>query len=207
MQAVGEVSMKTETITRTLDLRRVIPIEAVKEDGPWLEVATHNKPPDKRRTTQSNSRPQHESSRRPSHHKDSRRSLRGLKAEKTLCVYIENIEVMEEESNDDIITMVRKYAALGGLRTMSERVIRNKFYTDVVGCKVNIPASQVRLASSPDFWPKVVSCRLWEYRQKRNPRNYDSYTNSRYRDDEYDDRDALSNNNDYHDQNNHDDYS
>ena len=82
--------------------------------------------------------------------------------------------------------MVKTDASGGGLRTMSERIIRNRFCTDVVGCKINIPESQVRLACSPSFWPEVVSCRIWENRPRRQNGRYNQQSQKRsrpYRDD------------------------
>ena len=137
--------------------------DIVQQDGQLQDGTQHNR--SSRRAE--HQKPAHKSNGRllsgtPPH--KGRRKLAGLKAERGTALYVEHIQTMEDDSEEDIIKCVKDYAEHGGIRVMSAKVIKNRFCQDVVGCKVFIPEKQIRLACSPSFWPDPVSCRVWEDR-------------------------------------------
>jgi hypothetical protein len=67
--------------------------------------------------------------------------LRGVKQERGIPVYLRSIAV-DEETDEEVIRMVKEHASSHGVRIMSQTVIRNRRYTDMVGCKITIPLSQ-----------------------------------------------------------------
>ena len=105
-----------------------------------------------------------------------RRQLRGVRKEKATSMYLSGIEI-EEETNEDIVRIVKDHAWDKGIRIMGHHVIRTKRFPYVVGCKIVLPETQEYLALSPDTWPEEVSCRKWEPAWKRNANNGYSHRN------------------------------
>jgi hypothetical protein len=64
-------------------------------------------------------------------------------------MYLTNIAV-DEETDEEVIQMVREHANVQGIWIMGQIIIRNRTYTDVVGCKIIIPVSQVNRSLLPD---------------------------------------------------------
>ena len=77
-------------------------------------------------------------------------------------VYIKNIEVDEEETDESIGHMVRDHCKANGIRVMQWKVIRFKTVHDVVGCRILVPISEERKTMNSQIWPKELEVRLWE---------------------------------------------
>ena len=105
-----------------------------------------------------------------------RRQLRGVKRERGITMYLSGIEV-DDESDEDIVHMIKEHAKDKGLRVMGHTIIRTWRYPYVVGCKIVIPENQEYISLNPDTWPADVSCRKWEKQQPRNQRRNDRNTN------------------------------
>ena len=75
-----------------------------------------------------------------------------------------------EDTDDDIIKMIKQHGQANGIRVMSAYIIHNRVCSDMVGCKITVPASQADRALSPDFWAKDIPCRIWENRRTRQTR-------------------------------------
>ena len=78
------------------------------------------------------------------------------------------------DTDEDVTRNIKEHAKSKGLRIMSQKVIRNRYVEDVVGCKIIIPMSQEHLALTPGFWPDGIECRHWEHLppSKNRRRNY-----------------------------------
>ena len=105
--------------------------------------------------------------------------LRGIKQEPGSHLYLESIEV-EDENDDEIICMIRNHAKMKGLRLMSYQVIRNKYAWDTVGCKIVVPQSLEHLALSPGFWTSDIKCRRW-MKERPRQRSDNGYRSERQR--------------------------
>ena len=108
------------------------------------------------------------------------RQLCGIRTETKETIYVENIHMQEGETESDVMNMVKDYAKDNGLRVMSATIIKNRYATDVVGCKMNIPESQVKIACNKHFWPDIIGCRIWEQRQRQPQRKQQRYDDQRY---------------------------
>ncbi|CAH1792228.1 unnamed protein product, partial [Owenia fusiformis] len=69
----------------------------------------------------------------------STRFLRGVKSESGITLYLENIEICEGETNEDIKHQVSAYAKNQNIRIMQSYVVHNKVSQYRVGCKIIVP--------------------------------------------------------------------
>lgn len=88
-------------------------------------------------------------------------SLKGIKQERGVALYLKSIHV-NEETNEEIGRMVKDYAGSKGFRIMGFQVIRYRTCDDAVGCKIFVPDAQQHQALNPDAWPRDITCRRWE---------------------------------------------
>ena len=88
-------------------------------------------------------------------------SLRGIRPEQSVELYVQNIARGDDESDKSIADKVRKYCKDKGVRVMAARVISNRFCDDMVGCRITVPARQVDDALGSRMWPEDVVCRRW----------------------------------------------
>jgi len=112
--------------------------------------------------------------------------IRGIKQEKGVALYLENIAV-DEANHDEICKNVKIYAKNKGIRIMTIKAIRNRYCEDVIGCKIMVPESHEHIALNLETWPQSVHCRRWEQKPRRqgryNEREYtDNYHNGAYND-------------------------
>lgn len=110
--------------------------------------------------------------RQPSYTK---RTLKGCIPEKGVTLYVEHIQMCLDDTDDDIVKMVKVYGQTHSVRVMNGYVIHNRVCTDIVGCKITVPASHVEKVMLEDFWGQDITCRRWEDRRPRrktqtNPR-------------------------------------
>lgn len=110
------------------------------------------------------SQPQHQQQ-RPQTGK--RSGLRGCVLEKGVQLYLEHIQMCVGDTDDDLIHMAKEHGQANGIRVMNAYVIHNRVCTDMVGCKITVPESQVERAMLPDFWAKNITCRIWEQRRRQ----------------------------------------
>lgn len=101
------------------------------------------------------------SSQQPRRNNRDKTSLKGVKQERSIALYLKSIQV-SEESNEEIGKMVRDYASNKGIRVMGYQIIRYKTCNDAVGCKIFVPEAQQTKALNPDVWPQDITCRRWE---------------------------------------------
>ena len=102
-----------------------------------------------------------------------RRLLRGATKEKGINMYLSGILLEGDETDEEVVNIVKEHAWNKGIRLMGHRVVRTKRYPYVVGCKIMLPESQEYIALTPDTWPRDVVCRKWEPAWRR--KGYDSY--------------------------------
>ncbi len=94
--------------------------------------------------------------------------LSGAVKEKGTHLYVENIEVHQDQTYSDVCSNLRAYAKdTVGIRTMAIKIIRNRYCDDVVGAKILVPETQEYIALDPQVWPENVVCRRWEDRGTR----------------------------------------
>ncbi len=110
-----------------------------------------------------------------------KRILRGATKEKGLNMYLSGILLEGDETDEEVVQIVKEHAWNKGIRLMGHRVVRTKRYPYVVGCKIVLPESQEYIALTPDTWPSDVVCRKWEPAWKRKGYdNYEGYKKSYY---------------------------
>ena len=95
-----------------------------------------------------------------------KQQLRGSKREKSMAMYLSGIAV-EDETDEEIVKIVKDHARDQGIRIMGHSVIRTRRYPYVVGCKILMPETQEYLALTPQTWPADVECRKWETQSRR----------------------------------------
>ncbi len=69
--------------------------------------------------------------------------LKGVppKQEQCMELYVQNIHRNNDDIDKDIQKEVHEYAEMKGLNILSVFIIHNKFRSDVVGCKIQVPIS------------------------------------------------------------------
>ncbi len=96
-------------------------------------------------------------------------------------MYLSGILLEGDETDEEVVQIVKEHAWNKGIRLMGHRVVRTKIYPYVVGCKIMLPESQEYIALTPDTWPSDVVCRKWEPAWKRKGYdNYEGYKKSYY---------------------------
>jgi len=116
--------------------------------------------------------------------------LRGVRKEEPCSLYLKNIYVDENDSDETIGNIVKDFAKNQHIRIMNIKVIRYKAVQDVVGCRIVIPLTQEKIACAAKCWPDNVTCRLWEpakkwYEKLNSARNTEQYGSHRRRDQGY----------------------
>ena len=123
----------------------------------------------------------------PSSHTQS--ELRGIKFERCTDLYVENIECKDNDDNEGILSKVKKYAQSKGIRIVNGWVKRNRHRSDMVGCKIWLPESQVNRAMNCNSWPPEVICRQWVSRPRGHYESGEQHDNY-YQRDTYDGSDS-----------------
>ena len=123
-------------------------------------------------------------------HKNAKRDIKdkslnhGLKAAftgNTATLYIENINIDDQDTKQEIAREVRAYIHNKNNRVLDVYVIFNKYRRDRCGCKIKIPTQNADVLLDDRFWPEGISCRLWEERARSqgNPSNRSKIENGR----------------------------
>ncbi len=115
-----------------------------------------------------------------------KRQLFGARKEKHVNMYLSGIMIEGDETDEDIVQIVKEHLWDKGIRLMGHRVVRTKRYPYVVGCKIMVPESQEYIALNPHTWPSDIVCRKWEpaWRHK-GYESYEGYRNQYYGNDDY----------------------
>ncbi len=82
--------------------------------------------------------------------------------------------------NRDIGMSITEHAAKHNIRIMRFYVKRNRYVSDVVGCKVTVPSTQVQQCKSSSVWPAHVTCRDWTPQKDMRPRREGGYQRQPY---------------------------
>lgn len=149
---------------------------AVVSEGPWVDVTRRRKSEEKP-------------------------SLRGVRKEQPIYVYLRDVYVHANETENELKTKVREHASLKDVRIMNIHIKYNRYTDDTVGCKLAIPSNCLNKVLENDFWPEDISCRRWvdhsgrtrerhapdtgNSRSDRNNDNHVRNVNSRYIEDGY----------------------
>ena len=131
--------------------------------GPWLEQ--RSRPRRRRRPTDSNNT---STSHGVSSHSNSG-ALSGQKPGKSVMLYVQNVRMNDSDSEDDVVNKVKRHAKSKGANILSGHVVYNKFCDNIVGCKINIPASQETAVLRADFWPQDITCMPWQRQMRPGP--------------------------------------
>ncbi len=119
-------------------------------------------------------------------------SLRGVKREKTTTLYVKNVALNEDESDDELKGRLKRFIKQRTqVRVISVQVVHNRFCEDTVGCKMTVPWSAQEILMQESFWPEDVECREWQRhkpKQARGQRQLRHGTDDE-RDSRYDGRD------------------
>ena len=114
--------------------------------------------------------------------------LRGASQERTIQMYVRNIEIANVEQAEAVKNKVNKYLADKGVKVFKIHVIKNRFVDTTVGCRVTIRENQRDRVERYGFWPDKIECRVWGRRRfynddkydRNNDYEYDSYWNDEY---------------------------
>ncbi len=68
---------------------------------------------------------------------------------------------METDPYESMKKKIWLHAKAKGIRIIRPRVIRNKHYDDIVGCKITAPLSHSQKALEDRNWPDNITCRKW----------------------------------------------
>lgn len=117
--------------------------------------------------------------------------LRGVKQEKTITLYVKNIERGDDEKDDHVKERLKRYvkAKRNQVRLISIYVVHNRFCEDTVGCKLTVPARFKDTLLDAEFWPDDVECREWSTRRIQNKQR--TWEKDRYDRRHYGDRDPY----------------
>ena len=103
---------------------------------------------------------------------DSVINLKGMKYEKSVTLYVRNISVCDNETEQSITFQVKSYVKRkyknNNIRIMRMNVVRNKYCEDSVGCRVVVPESVSDTLTREDFWPEDIECRVWNKWTRNN---------------------------------------
>lgn len=132
--------------------------DTVKE-GPWQNVSGRKRAPQRKQ---------------PPRGANPNSLLAGAKYEVAEWMYVTNISMSLDDTEEDICRRIKQYAGNEGIRVMSARVIKNRYCDDVVGCKISVPQRQSDSLLYDDFWPSNIGCRKWSGRKQRDNKEWDS---------------------------------
>ena len=101
-----------------------------------------------------------------------RQALRGAYSGNTTTLYVENIEIDYEQKREEIMQEVRNYiVGENNIKLLDTFIIFNKFRKDRCGAKITIPTKDIDSPLASDFWPRGISCRVWEDRRQKQTRS------------------------------------
>ena len=75
-------------------------------------------------------------------------------------------------TNEHIEKEVKSHGKSQGLTVISAKVVTNRYRSDMVGCLIRIPESQVDKAIHTNTWPDQIEARLWGVREKNASKYY-----------------------------------
>ena len=85
---------------------------------------------------------------------------------------MENIEIDYEQKREEIMQEVRNYiVGENNIKLLDTFIIFNKFRKDRCGAKITIPTKDTDGPLASDFWPRGISCRVWEDRRQKQTRS------------------------------------
>ncbi|CAH1788380.1 unnamed protein product [Owenia fusiformis] len=97
------------------------------------------------------------------------KGLKGASFERSQSLYLENIQMDDNDTDDDIIALVKEHAKRKGIKLMQAYVIHNRFSMYRVGVRMTVPVSSADKAVEDDSWPAPIKCRQWQrFRQNAN---------------------------------------
>ncbi len=122
--------------------------------------------------------------------------LKGTPKIVTSDLYLKNVTIPMGAINRDIGMSITKHATQHNIRVMRFYIRRNRYVSDVVGCKITVPSTQVQQCKSSNVWPAHITCRDWTPRKdvrpmreggygRQNNSRYGGFGNREYRDDDY----------------------
>ena len=82
-------------------------------------------------------------------------------------LYLRNIYCGTMNDND-LASAVKKQGSSMGLQILHAEVVHNNWCSDIVGCKIRVPASHIDQALAPFTWPDNIKCRHWVDKHPRN---------------------------------------
>ncbi len=100
---------------------------------------------------------------KPNAHKKNRSSgLKGVTHKQEQCVefYVQNIHRNSDDIDKDIQKEVHDYAETKGLNILSAFIIHNKFWSDLIECKIRVPIAQKDNALDRNTLPVDIKCRV-----------------------------------------------
>jgi len=114
----------------------------------------------------------------------SKHALKGASREKLTMMYVQNIEISDDDNEDTIISNIRQHCLAKGVKIVRAYVIYNRYNDYIVGCKLSVVVSQKHPLTADDFWPCNIRCREWQkggnYGDRNNNRitSFDNDTNT-----------------------------
>ena len=109
-------------------------------------------------------------------------SLKGASQEQLSALYVRNIEISDDDTDESIVDNVRRYCQTKGVKALRANVIYNRYNDYVVGCKVSVVNSQKHKLLADNFWPNNITCREWNksgaVNSRRDVTSYDKDTDT-----------------------------
>ncbi len=95
-----------------------------------------------------------------------RRQLFGKTANRKCALYVRNISRRDEDSQSDIIMLVKDYARRNDVTIDHASIVMNMYTPYTVGCRILVDPKAREKVLASKFWPAHVSCRKWSHKQK-----------------------------------------
>ncbi|CAH1797102.1 unnamed protein product [Owenia fusiformis] len=116
----------------------------------------------------------------PKSARNTTKPLSGLKFERSRTLYVSNIRMDFDDTDTDIEDRVKRHVSSFNVNIVKINVIHNRFNKFRVGCKIDVPESNVDDAMDSENWPDPIEVRIWTRFKNRG-----QYTDSRPRYDQH----------------------
>ncbi|CAH1798353.1 unnamed protein product [Owenia fusiformis] len=116
----------------------------------------------------------------PKSARNTTKPLSGLKFERSRTLYVSNIRMDFDDTDTDIEDRVKRHVSSFNVNIVKINVIHNRFNKFRVGCKIDVPESNVDDAMDSENWPDPIEVRIWTRFKNRG-----QYTDSHPRYDQH----------------------
>ena len=112
--------------------------------------------------------------------------MKGAKQQRTVQMFVKNIEVESKEKVHQAEEKVRKYLQSKDIHVYKAQVIKNRYVDTIVGCKITVAEQAKEKLEGSHFWPDHIECRPWGRKWQMRSNHEGSDERGRYEDDDDD---------------------